>query len=247
MQEVTLITGASTGIGAAIADAEIAAGRTVLNLDQAPPKKTNERLIFVQADLSNREANASLLQSIGAQYAVSRIVNNVGATGGFAIEDIPLERLDLLYEFHMMLPVMIMQMALPGMRQRRFGRVLFTSSGAAKGRAKASIYSATKGAMMSYASSWALELGRDGITVNAVAPGPIQTEMFARGAPVGSANYEFQRRRAATGRIGLPEDVAALANFLLSDAASNITGQTIYTCGGASIGQAPLPPYEDQA
>lgn len=243
MQEVTLITGGSNGIGAAIAESEARLGRHVLNLDLAPPQVEVHGQTYIKADLSNRVLTQALLKDIASEYAVSRVVNNVGATGGFGIDKIPLDRLDLLNELHIVLPIMIMQMALPSMRERRFGRVVFISSGAAKGRPNASIYGATKAAMMSLAASWALELGRDGITVNAIAPGPVQTELFLRGAPVGSVNYEYQKSRTAIGRLGLPRDVAVLAAFLLDAGSENVTGQTIFTCGGASIGQPPLPPY----
>ena len=243
MQEVTLITGGSNGIGAAIGASETALGRHVLNLDLAAPQAELPSQTYIKVDLANRVLTRELLKDIGGKYAVSRIVNNVGATGGFGIEKIPLDRLDLLNELHIVLPIMLMQMALPSMRERRFGRVVFISSGAAKGRPNASIYGATRASMMSLAASWALELGRDGVTVNAIAPGPVQTDLFLRGAPVGSTNYEYQKSRTAIGRLGVPKDVAVLAAFLLGADSENITGQTIFTCGGASIGQSPLPPY----
>jgi NAD(P)-dependent dehydrogenase (short-subunit alcohol dehydrogenase family) len=88
--------------------------------------------------------------------------------------------------------------------------------------------------------TWALELGRDGITVNAVAPGPIETELFLTTNPRESPATQSLVATIPMGRIGKPEDVAAAVAFFLSDEASFITGQVLYVCGGLSIYSAPM-------
>ena len=88
--------------------------------------------------------------------------------------------------------------------------------------------------------TWALELARDGITVNTVAPGPIATEMFYNNFPPDSPATKAFLEAIPVGRIGTPADVAGAVNFLLSDDAGFITGQTLYVCGGLSISAAPI-------
>ena len=95
-------------------------------------------------------------------------------------------------------------------------------------------------AIASLTRTWALELARDGITVNAIAPGPIETELFRENSPADSPQVKALIAAVPVGRIGQPADVAAAAAFFLSDEASFITGQVLYVCGGLSIYSAPM-------
>jgi 3-oxoacyl-[acyl-carrier protein] reductase len=101
------------------------------------------------------------------------------------------------------------------------------------------VYGATKAALASLTKSWALELAKDGITVNTIAPGPVATEMFYKDNPPDEPATKAFLAAIPVGRIGKPADVAAAVAFFVSDDASFITGQTLYVCGGLSIASAP--------
>ena len=121
------------------------------------------------------------------------------------------------------------------MKARRKGRIVNLGSRAALGKAGRTVYGATKGAIVALTRTWALELGPFGITANSVAPGPIATEMFYKDNPPEAPATKALLSAIPIGRIGTPQDVAGAVNFLLSDDASFITGQTLYVCGGLSI------------
>ena len=104
------------------------------------------------------------------------------------------------------------------------------------GKVQRTLYSASKGALQSMARTWALELASDGITVNCVAPGPIATTAFWRNNPRDS---DYTRNLIASiplKRMGTPEDVANAVSFFCSDGASFVTGQTLFVCGGVTVG-----------
>ena len=114
---------------------------------------------------------------------------------------------------------------------------MLISSRAALGLATRTAYSATKAGMIGMARTWALELAPDGITVNVVAPGPIrETEMFHDVVPADSPREEALAAAIPVKRLGAPDDVARAVMFFASPASSFITGQTLFVCGGSSIG-----------
>lgn len=126
------------------------------------------------------------------------------------------------------------------MRAKRRGRIVNIANRAILGKSGISIYGATKAALASLTQSWALELAKDGITMNAVAPGPVATEMFYKENPPDSPATKAFLAAIPVGRIGTPADVAAAVAFFLADDASFITGQALYVCGGLSIASAPM-------
>ena len=128
------------------------------------------------------------------------------------------------------------QACLAGMRARRWGRIVNLGSRAALGKEGRTGYAATKAGILGLTRTWALELARDGITVNAVAPGPIATEMFAAHNPPGAAATEAIIGQIPVGRVGRPEEVAAAIAYFLREDAGFVTGQTLYVCGGLSVG-----------
>ena len=101
-------------------------------------------------------------------------------------------------------------------------------------------YAAAKAALVSFTRSWALELAAGGITVNAVSPGPTETALFRANNPIGSESEARYLFGVPMGRFGRPEEVAGAIEFLLSDDAGFITGQTLHVDGGASIGKSSL-------
>jgi NAD(P)-dependent dehydrogenase (short-subunit alcohol dehydrogenase family) len=122
------------------------------------------------------------------------------------------------------------------MRQRNYGRIVLISSRAALGLPTRTVYSATKAGMIGMARTWALELAPDGITVNVVAPGPIEdTEMFGQVVPSGSERAAALAKAIPVRRLGRSDDVARAVLFFADPASSFITGQVLYVCGGASV------------
>jgi len=127
------------------------------------------------------------------------------------------------------------------MQARGFGRIVLITSRAALGLQTRTSYSATKSGMMGMARTWALELGPSGITVNTVAPGPIQdTEMFEAVVPKGSDKVTTMAAGIPVQRLGRSVDVAHAVCFLAHEASGFITGQTLMVCGGASLGSLAL-------
>lgn len=102
------------------------------------------------------------------------------------------------------------------------------------------VYSATKAGMIGMTRTLAMELGRDGITVNAIGPGPIATELFRQSNPEGAPQTERILKSIAVGRMGAPDDVARAALFFLSPDNGFVTGQVLYVCGGTTLGVAPV-------
>jgi NAD(P)-dependent dehydrogenase (short-subunit alcohol dehydrogenase family) len=156
------------------------------------------------------------------------------------LPQVELDDLQALVDLHLGCAIQLVQAALPGMRERRHGRIVLMSSRAALGAQTRTSYSATKAGMLGMARTWALELARDGITVNVVAPGPVHTDMYYDVIPEGSEKDKQLAASIPVGRIGEPADVSRAVAFFADEAASFVTGQLLYVCGGASIGALSL-------
>jgi NAD(P)-dependent dehydrogenase (short-subunit alcohol dehydrogenase family) len=135
-------------------------------------------------------------------------------------------------------PMQILQACLPAMTRKGYGRVVNISSRAALGMIKRTAYAGAKSGIVGMTKTWALELGPRGITVNAIAPGPIATELYKKNNPMTPDQEQKVIARIPVRRIGTPEDVANAIEFFLSPASGFITGQVLYTCGGLSVGAA---------
>ena len=114
------------------------------------------------------------------------------------------------------------------------------ASRAALGKPERVVYSATKAGLIGMTRTLAMELGGDGITVNAVAPGPIATELFRRSNPEGAPQTQRILDSILVKRMGTPKDVARAALFFLSPDNGFVTGQVLYVCGGTTLGVAPV-------
>jgi NAD(P)-dependent dehydrogenase (short-subunit alcohol dehydrogenase family) len=124
------------------------------------------------------------------------------------------------------------------MRQAKYGRIVNIGSRAALGREARIVYGSSKAAVASMTRSLALEVAREGITVNCVAPGPVETELFLKNHPHGSPERRKIAGAIPMDRVGTPKEVAAACAYFLSEDAAYTTGQVLYVCGGLSVGQA---------
>lgn len=237
---VAIVTGASGGIGRAIAEAMLAAGHHVVSLDRRMPDWSHARFETVEVDLFDPKATAEVARDVAARHAVSHVVHNAGIIRPNLIEQVTPDDIAALSQLHLGAALTLVQAALLGMKQRHFGRIVLIASRAALGAATRTAYSATKSGMFGMARTWALETAAHGITVNLVAPGPVETDMFHEVIPQGSPKVEQLARSIPVGRIGRPEDVARAVMFFASRDADFITGQALYVCGGASIGSIAL-------
>jgi 3-oxoacyl-[acyl-carrier protein] reductase len=233
---VAIVTGGSAGIGAAICRRMIEAGHEVVSLARRRPDWSHPALHAVEVDLTEARATEEAAASVAKQFMVSTIVHNAGIIRPNLLADVRQEDLHDLTQLHLGAAVLIVQAVLPGMREQNFGRIVFISSRAALGLPTRTAYSATKAGMIGMARTWALELAPFGITVNVVAPGPIQdTEMFREVIPAGGEREAALAKAIPVGRLGRSDDVARAVMFFADAENSFITGQLLYVCGGASI------------
>lgn len=234
-QKLTVIvTGASNGIGEGIARHFIARGDTVINVDiVAPGAAQSAHYHFVQADLADPAATRKAIDAIARDFQVDCIVNNAGTPTPGNLEDVTERQLDTGINLSMRTPLALAQAFVPGMKSRHFGRIVNISSRAILGKKARSVYSATKAAMVGLTRTWAMELGPHGITVNAIAPGPVLTELFKKNNPPEVAAKLVEH--AIVGRAGTPDDIARAVLFLADPENGYITGQVLHVCGGSSL------------
>ncbi len=238
--EVTVVTGASSGIGRAIAEALLAQGRQVVNLDYVLPDWSHPQLVSYQADLTQEVPTRERAAEIAARHNVTALVNNAGATRPGTIDTATTASLDDVVGLHLRAPMLLTQAFLPSLRACGHGRIVNMSSRAALGKVDRIVYSATKAGMIGMTRTLAMELGRDGITVNAIGPGPIATELFRKSNPEGAPQTQRILDSIAVGRMGTAGDVSRAAMFFLSPDNGFVTGQVLYVCGGTTLGTAPV-------
>ena len=155
--DVAIVTGASGGIGRAIAEAMLEAGHHVVSLDRRLPDWSHAKLEPVLVDLFDPKATADAAKDVAARHAVSHVVHNAGIIRPNLIEQVTVEDIAALSQLHLGAALTLVQAALPGMKQRHFGRVILIASRAALGAATRTAYSATKSGMFGMARTWALE------------------------------------------------------------------------------------------
>lgn len=234
-QKTFLITGCSKGIGLATAIYLKHLGHGVIGIARKNDPQFPGKLFC--ADLSDMMQTKDVLESIREKYDIDGIVNNVGNVEPALIEDVNLDSFFNVLNLNLRPAIQTVQAFLPQMKAKRYGRIVNIASRALLGKVRCSSYSAAKSGLIGLTKTWSLELAPHQITVNAIAPGPIQTESFVNHYPAGSPEEEKLISSLPLGRAGLPEEIAYAIGFFLDERAGFITGQTLFVDGGGSIGR----------
>jgi 3-oxoacyl-[acyl-carrier protein] reductase len=236
MTRAIVITGASKGIGLAAAKRLAPLGWHVIGTARRAPAEFPGE--FVEVDLADVDATAGLAQSLAARGDVLGIVNNIGLTAHEKFGEIAWSNFARVADLNLRPALQLTQALLPAMRAAKFGRIVNVTSLVTRGLAWRSSYAAAKSSMESLTRSMAIELAATGITANAVAPGPTETELFRENSPPGSEGEKRFLSIIPMGRFGKPDEIAAAIAFLASDDAGFITGQSLFVDGGSSLPRA---------
>ncbi|MBF6302033.1 3-oxoacyl-ACP reductase FabG [Nocardia amamiensis] len=245
-ERVAVVSGAARGIGAAIAKRLAADGLRVgvLDLDSAACADTVRAIteaggqaVAVGADVSNEESVAAAVQQLENELgAPTVVVNNAGILRDNLLFKMSVDDWDAVLNVHLRGAFLLTRAVQKYMVEQKWGRIVNMSSTSALGNRGQVNYSAAKAGLQGFTKTLAFELGKFGVTANAIAPGFIVTDMTAAtAARVGVSFEDFQKAAAAqipVQRVGRPDDIAHTASFLVSEGAGFVSGQVIYVAGG---------------
>lgn len=236
MEKVAVVTGGTRGIGLEISKALIAQGYKVAAIyagNEAAAKafKADTGHAAYKLDVSDFEACAKVMAKVEKELGpIYALVNNAGITRDGMMHKMTAEQWGSVIETNLTSCFNICRAVIEGMRERKGGRIVNISSiNGQKGQLGQTNYSAAKAGMIGFTKSLALESARKGVTVNAICPGYIKTEMTEA---MDAAVLESIVSQIPVGRMGVPAEIAASVEFLLSDGAAFITGATLSANGG---------------
>ena len=244
---VAIVTGAARGIGAAIARRLAADGMAVgvVDLDEQGSARTAKeiiedggRAIPIGADVADEKAAGTAVQQTVAELGpVTVLINSAGIIRDNLIFKMSAGDWDSVMDVHLRGAFLMSRAAQTHMTQAKWGRIINISSTAALGNRGQANYAAAKAGLIGFTKTLALELGKFGVTANAIAPGFIETDMTQATATRQGIDYDDWKiavaRDIPIGRIGQPEDIAAVASFLCRQEAGYVSGQVIFVNGGA--------------
>ncbi len=243
---VAIVTGAARGIGAATARRLAADGHrlAVIDLDESSCADTVSAItdaggtaLAVGADVSDPDqVEAAVAKVAGELGAPTILVNNAGIIRDNLLFKMTVDDWDAVLSVHLRGAFLMTKTVQAHMVEATWGRIVNLSSTSALGNRGQVNYSAAKAGMQGFTKTLAIELGRYGVTANAVAPGFIATDMTRATAERMKISFEEFLKGAAAqvpvGRVGQPEDIAATVSFLTSEEAGYVSGQVIYVAGG---------------
>jgi 3-oxoacyl-[acyl-carrier protein] reductase len=244
---VAIVTGAGRGIGAAIAHRLAADGMSlgVVDLDEQGSARTAKEIIEnggrafpIGADVTDEKAAIEAVRQTAAELGpVNVLVNSAGIIRDNLIFKMSTADWDAVMDVHLRGAFLMTRAAQTHMTQAKWGRIVNISSTSALGNRGQANYATAKAGLIGFTKTLALELGKFGVTANAVAPGFVETDMTRATAARQGIDYDDWKLTVARdipiGRIGQPEDIAAVASFLCRDEAGYVSGQVIYVNGGA--------------
>jgi 3-oxoacyl-[acyl-carrier protein] reductase len=241
-----IVTGAARGIGAAVSQRLAADGFqvAVVDLDEASCAGTVDAItaaggkaLAVGADVSNEEQVAAAFERITSELGTPTVlVNNAGIIRDNMLFKMTVDDWDAVMNVHLRGAFLMSKAVQKYMTEANFGRIVNLSSTSALGNRGQANYSAAKAGMQGFTKTLAIELGKFGITANAIAPGFIQTDMTAATAERLKVSFDdfikFSAEQIPVARVGQPEDIAHTVSFLVSEGAGFVSGQVIYVAGG---------------
>jgi NAD(P)-dependent dehydrogenase (short-subunit alcohol dehydrogenase family) len=232
-----LVTGGSRSIGRGIVERLVSDGYEVVILDRVepdPPVQTR----WIEVDLMDEGATHAALDDVLKDGRITRVVHNVGHVKPADLDGTTMADFDAVMGLNVKPILRITQRLVAGMRAEGFGRIVSISSRAAMGKELRTSYAASKAAIHGVTRTWALELARDGITVNAVGPGSIETPLWHAANPADDPRTQRIIDGIPAGRLGTPADIANAVGFFLDERSGFVTGQVLYVCGGFTVGSA---------
>jgi NAD(P)-dependent dehydrogenase (short-subunit alcohol dehydrogenase family) len=237
-----IVTGGAKGIGLGIAKELARQGCRIAiwDMDQDALHQATEQIVELGVEVQAFQVNVAAQDQVESAVAqlhakwgrIDVLVNNAGIGGEKLVTKMDLDFWKRVIDINLTSQFICSKAVIPGMVERNFGRIINIGSRAWLGNRGQASYSASKGGVVSFTRSLALEFARNGITANAVAPGITETPMFAT---LKDEVVDGLKKSVPMQRIGQPEDIAQAVRFFAEPASSYVTGQLLYVCGGRSL------------